>query len=647
MASDQVKIADSLKLGQEFELDLRAYELRRSGRPLRLERIPMELLLLLVRERGQLVTRDQIIEKIWGKDVYLDTDTSINTAIRKIRQALRDDPENPRFIQTVTGKGYRYIGPVSPGGSPATTQGPPTSPPSDAAEPVAKTQLARLRRPDRRLGALLVAIAVLALGSVGVYLRWGRSQIRSDAAKARIMLAVLPFENLTGEAGQEYFSDGLTDEMISQLGNLDPKHLAVIARSSVMHYKNSGFPLDRIAAELRVQYVLEGSVRREANNVRITAQLIQVKDQTHLWARQYDRQVKDLLAVQGEIARDIADEIQLTIDTSYRQSGAPGQPAVSAEVYDAYLKGQHFWNKRNPEAFRQAIRYFQEAIDKDPNYARAYAGLADSYALLCGYDSSVPADAVMPKARAAAVHAIELDPGLAEGHTALAVIAQNYDWDWQTAEREYRRAIELTPNYATAHHWYGEFLALQGRFDDALREIERARQLDPLSLIIGADYGAILYYARQYDRSIEQFQAVLEMEPSFRRAHVVVWPYVEKGLHKRALAALDEWERTATESKSSVESMRAYVYSRAGDVAHAREALARLNHLYRASPLDPAVMFNAYLGSGDKDTTIFWLDKACAAHSSGITNLKVNPAYDSLRDDPRFIDILRRMHLNP
>lgn len=647
MASDPGRIADSLKLGEEFELDLRAYELRRSGQPLRLERIPMELLLLLVRDRGQLVTRDQIIEKIWGKDVYLDADTSINTAIRKIRQALRDDPEKPRFIQTVTGKGYRYIGPVSPAETPSIAQGLQTPPPIGANEPLPATKVPQLGRRNWRFAAVLVAIALLVLASVGAYLRWGRSQIRSGAAEGRIMLAVLPFENLTGDAGQEYFSDGLTEEMISQLGNLDPRHMGVIARTSVMHYKNSGFPLDRIAAELGVQYVLEGSVRREANNVRITAELIQVKDQTHLWARQYDRQLQDLLALQGEIARDIAGEIQLTIDTSYKQTGAPGQPAVSAEAYDAYLKGQHFWNKRNPEAFKQAIHYFQEAIDKDPNYARAYAGLADSYALLCGYDSSVPSDVVMPKARAAALRAIELDQGLAEGHTALAVIAQNYDWDWPTAEREYRRAIELTPNYATAHHWYGEFLALQGRFDEAFKEIERARQLDPLSLIIGADYGAILYYARQYDRSIEQFQAVLEMEPTFRRAHVVIWPYVEKGLYKRALAAIDEWERTGAESRPSVESIRAYVYFRAGDAAHAREALARLNRLYRTNQIDPAVMFNAYVGTGDKDTTILWLDKACAAHSSGITNLKVSPAYDSLRGDPRFAAILKRMHLTP
>lgn len=647
MGSDPVRIADSLKLGEEFELDLRAYELRRSGQPLRLERIPMDLLLLLVREKGQLVTRDQIVEKIWGKDVYVDADTSINTAIRKIRQVLRDDREKPRFIQTVTGKGYRYIGPVSPGETSSTVQGPPAPPPGDAAEPVTRTKPSWLPLRGWRLGAAIVAIAILIAASVGAYLRWRRPQTRSGTGEARIMLAVLPFENLTGDAGQEYFSDGLTEEMISQLGNLDPKRLGVIARTSVMHYKNSGFPLDRIGAELRVQYVLEGSVRRDASNVRITAELIQVRDQTHLWARQYDRHLQDLLALQREIAKEIADEIQLTIDTRHNQNGGADQPVLSAEAYDAYLKGQYFWNKRNPEAFKQAIQYFQQAIDIDPNYARAYAGLADSYALLSGYDSSVPADVVMPRARAAAVRAIELDQNLAEGHTALAVIAQNYDWDWQTAEREYKRAIELTPNYATAHHWYGEFLALQGRFDEAFREIERARQLDPLSLIIGADYGAILYYARQYDRSIEQFQAVLDMEPSFRRAHVIIWPLVEKGLYKRALAAMDEWERTGSETKASVESTRAYVYFRSGDSAHGREALARLNRLYRAEPLDPAIMFNGYVGTKDTDNTIFWLDKACTAHSSGITNLKVNPAFDSLHGDPRFTSILQRMHLSP
>ena len=313
--------------------------------------------------------------------------------------------------------------------------------------------------------------------------------------------------------------------MISQLGDLDPSHLGVIARTSVMHYKHSGEPLDRVGRELGFQYALEGSVRRDSNKVRITAQLIQIKDQSHIWARQYDRDLNNLLALQAEIAQEIGDEIELTlgehrhIDTARQSSLSP----QAYEAYDLYLKGRFFWNKRTGTGFQQAIEYFQQAIAEDRNCSRAYTGLADSYALLGGY-SLTPQIDLMPKARAAALKALELDPGLAEAHTSLALITENFDYDWETAEKEYRRAIELNPNYATAHHWYAEYLSLQGRFSEALAESERARELDPLSLIIAADRGVILFYARQYDASIAQFRAVKEMEPGFTRAGMVVAP---------------------------------------------------------------------------------------------------------------------------
>jgi tetratricopeptide (TPR) repeat protein len=313
--------------------------------------------------------------------------------------------------------------------------------------------------------------------------------------------------------------------MIAQLGRLDPQHLGVIARSSVMRYKHGQQQLDHIARELGVQYVLEGSVRRDSDEVRISAQLIQMKDQTHLWARQYDRELSGLLALQGEIAQEIADEIQLTLGDDHKRIATDLNHAASPssyEAYDLYLKGRYFWNKRTRQGFQQAIDYFQQAVSKDTNYARAYAGLADSYALMSSYGFASPND-LMPKARAAALRSMQIDDGLAEAHTSLALITENFDWDWQTAEREFRRAIQLDPNYATAHQWYAECLSFQGSFDEALRESERARQLDPLSLIISTDDGAILYYSRQYDRAIEHFRAVLAMEPSFPRAHMVIF----------------------------------------------------------------------------------------------------------------------------
>ena len=350
------------------------------------------------------------------------------------------------------------------------------------------------------------------------------------------MLAVLPFKNLTGDPGQDYFSEGLTEEMIAQLGRLDPQQLGVIARTSVTHYKDTTEPLSQIANELGVQYVLEGSVRRDAHDVRVTAQLILASDQTHLWAKQYDREPGSLLTLQGEIAQEISDEIQLTLGKTEHKTVAVQKlnPPNTYEAYDLYLKGRYFWNKGLSKDFQQAIKCFEQAVHVDPTYARAYAGLADSYALLGGY-SGYPQKQFMLKARAAALQALQLDNNLAEAHVSLALIAQNYDWDWKTAEQEYRQAIRLDPNYATAHHWFAEFLSYQGRFDESFEEIERARLLDPLSLIIATDKGAIFYYSRQYDRAIAQLQSVLDMDPNFQRARMVIFPYVEAGQPAKAL----------------------------------------------------------------------------------------------------------------
>jgi TolB-like protein/DNA-binding winged helix-turn-helix (wHTH) protein/Flp pilus assembly protein TadD len=642
---ESVKTQGSIRFGEDFELDLRTYELRRSDRVLKLERIPMELLLLLVEQRGQLVARDQIVERIWGKGVCLDTDNSINGAVRKIRQVLKDDPEHPRFVQTVTGRGYRFIAPLM---ERETEEGPVVPPPRPASE-------SPKNQPDRRWMAVLgLAVAVIAV--VGVYLGWLHLRPPSQPSARRPMLAVLPFENLTGDARQDYFSDGLTEEMISQLGRLNPERLGVIARTSVMHYKNSQSSLDQIGRELGVQYILEGSVRRDSDKVRITAQLIQMKDQTHLWTRQYDRELKGLLVVQGEIAEEIAEEIQSALgdqdlgnnkrdNNNDKRAAVLRQPALSPEAldaYDLYLKGQYFLNKRTSESLEKGIGYFQQAIDRDPTYARAYAGLADCYALITGYDPSVPAKQSLLKARAAAVKAVELDEGLAEAHTALAVVAQDYDWDWPTAEKEYRRAIELNPNYATAHHWYGEYLGLMGRFEEAFREFERARQLDPLSLIIATDHAVALLYSRQYDRAISQFREVLEMEPDFPRAHVLVVADVQKGLYADALADIEKWQRIDDSPWSWA--MLVYVYGRSGQPMEARSALERLQQLNRRRHISAASISSAYMGMGDKDQAFAWLNQAIAEHSVD-PSLRVNPFYDPLRGDPRFQELLRRVRL--
>jgi TolB-like protein/Tfp pilus assembly protein PilF len=464
------------------------------------------------------------------------------------------------------------------------------------------------------------------------------------------MLAVLPFENLTGDAGQEYFSDGLTEEMITQLGRLDPQRLGVIARTSVMPYKHGQQRMDRIARDLGVQYVLEGSVRRDSDRVRITAQLIRASDQTHLWAREYDRELKDLLVLQGEIAQEAADEIQLTLTGTHKVALTAAAPATrsaaSYEAYDLYLKGLYLSNKRTPQGFQQAVQCFEQAIAKDPKYAQAYAGLADSYALMSSYYLAPPNE-VMPQARTAALKALQIDDGLAEAHTSLAMIAEFYDWDWQTGEREYRRAIQLNPNYATAHHWYAEFLAFQGRFDEALAESERARHLDPLSVIIDADHGAILYFARQYDSAIEQFRAVLDMEPNFPRAHVILGAYIEEGRFADALAHIESWRRADSTPTPWPLAMEVCVYRRSGQPVKARQALVNLERWNRQSRLDSAPLFAAaYICMNNNDAALARLQQAYEDHSSVLASLKADPIFDPLRSDPRFRDLLRHVGLS-
>lgn len=647
MPLERAMVAGSVRFGNDFDLDCNAGKLRRSGRVLKLERIPTEILLFLVQQRGEIVSREQIVEKIWGKDVHLDTDNSINGAIRKIRQVLRDDPDEPRFIQTVTGKGYRFFAPVGDAGTaeagvtPGATEEeePAASVPEPSVDGTPAVEPAVASARPRRWPFLLAAATVLVF-AVAAYFRWATPKNDPLRSGGRTMLAVLPFENLTGDANQDYFSDGMTEEMITALGTLDPTHVGVIARTSVMHYKRSSEPMAQIARELGVQYVLEGSVRRDSDKVRITAQLIQMKDQTHLWARQYDRESKDLLVLQSEIAREITDEIQTALGDS-KPIPAAEPPMLSPrgyEAYNLYLKGLYFLNKRTIEGFRQAIEYFQQATTEDPNDARAYAGLADSYALMAGYSGAPPAE-FASKARAAALRALQLDDKLPEAHAALALVVQNHDYDWQTAEKEFKRAIELNPNYATAHHWYAEHLMWRGRFEEALGESERARELDPLSLIIAADNGATLFYARQYDKAIIQFTAVRDLDPQFPRAALISSAYIQEGKLPEAMAVIEEMS-----TKSAWHwSMLSYVQSKLGKQKEAEAALRKLVELNQSEPVDPMVMVPPYVGLGENNQAIAWLEKSYTQHSNGLTALNVDPIYDSLRADPRFKDLLRRV----
>jgi TolB-like protein/DNA-binding winged helix-turn-helix (wHTH) protein/Tfp pilus assembly protein PilF len=628
-----------------YELRLRSRELYKQGTKLKLRPQPFQVLKLLVERAGDAVTRDELRQSLWSAETFVDFEHGLNTSIKELRGVLSDSAAESRYVETVPRLGYRLIVPVHAEGNVGSAETPPQRIGSEkTAEQEIFSNRLEQSLPYLRPAAL-VGLALVTLVALSAYFSWSRPRPRFQPLGGRSMVAVLPFENLTGDPGQDYFSDGLTEEMIAQLGRLDPSHFGVIARTSVMRYKHSPERLDQIARELGVHYVLEGSVRRDAGRVRITAQLIQTKDQTHLLSREYDRELANLLTVQDEIAREIAGEIQLTLgdakhsDFTHKASLSPN----AYEAYDLYLKGRYFWNKRTPQGFQRAVECFQGAIEKDPSYARAYAGLADSYALTSVYTQGDPKE-LMGKARVAAMHAIELDERLAEAHASLAVIAQNYDWDWRTVGKEYQRAIELDPNYATAHHWYAESLALQGRFEEAFVEIERARQLDPLSLIIAADHGAILYFARQYDRAIEQFRAVLDMEPNFPRAQILVLAYAQREMYAEGLADVEKWRRIDDCPHSWM--MLAYVYGRSGQQAKARAALEKLEEFNRSKGPVPLPIAVAHIGMGDKEKAIAWLQKAYAEHSIS-TALKVDPIYDPLRGDTRFQELQRRIGLTP
>ena len=595
----------------------------------------------------------------------MDFEHGLNTAIKELRAVLSDSATEPRYIGTIPKVGYRMIveveQPEAEGPAKTVIAMGKTAPPIrdfvwsgesgwEGFERKKEDEKRRTVWPQWIAGILLVLVLVTGI-VFGV--KWARAreavkrEVRETAAakNRRVMLAVLPFQNLTGNVGQEYFSDGLTEEMIAQLGLMDPDHVGVIARTSVMHYKSTQQNAEQIGQELGVQYVLEGSVRRDAERVRITVQLIRAGDQTRLWTKQFDRELQNLLAVQSEIALETADEIQQTLGAK-----KPGTPLVATamsredyDAYDKYLKGLYFLNKRTPAGFGQAVECFQQAIKKNPRYAPAYAGLANTYTLMGGYSLS-PASQYMPLARAAALRALELNDRLPEAHTSLALVVQNYDLDWQTAEKEFKRAIELNPNYSTAHHWYAEHLGYRGRFEEAFRESDEAVRLDPLSLIIAADRGMLLYYARDYDRAVEQFRLILEMDPDFPRGHMIQLVYAEKRMYPEALADIEISKRLFGEGPWYW-SAKARVFGQSGNEAEARQALEELEKMNKQHPVDPGALAWAHLGMGHQEEGLRWLEKAHEQHSNAMTILKVEPIYDPVRKEPKFQELLRRVGL--
>jgi TolB-like protein/Flp pilus assembly protein TadD len=556
-----------------FEIDPRAGELRKQGVKVKLQEQPFQILQMLLRCPGEVVTREELQQKIWPSDTFVDFDHGLYNAIKRLREALGDSAETPRFVETLSRRGYRFIG-----------------------------------------------------------------KIECDAPRLR-SLAVLPLENLSHDPEQEYFAEGLTEALITTLAKIG--ELRVVSRTSTMQYKGVRKPLREIARELEVDAIIEGTVLRAGDRVRITAQLIDAAKEAHLWAESYERDLRDVLTLQSEVAQAVAREVRVKL-TPQEQAHIAHVRRVDPVAYEAYLKGRYHWNRR--PGVRKSIEYFEQAIAKDSTYAAAYAGLADCLSALSAW-GVVPANEGCRKAKVLAEKALKLDPSLGEAHTSLALAAM-YDFDFLTAEREFERSLELNPRYATGHHLFGFYLGAMGRYEEAYTELQRAIRLDPLLGLTNAFLGYIYLYARRYDQAVEQFVKTLELDPNSAFAHGGLgWAYRSKLMHEPAIAA---WQK-AVELWHGPSPLAWFgeAYAAAGRRDEAHKILEQLFELSKQRYVTPYGVARIYAALDKKEEALDWLETAYRQRAEWMVLLKVDPCFDDLRPDPRFQDLMRRMNFSP
>lgn len=612
-----------------FLLDPVEKTLSRGGQPIHLPPKAFQTLLALVENDGHLLEKEYLLSLVWPNTFVEEATLAQNIFV--LRKALGDSSDGDEYIETVPKRGYRFVAPVHQAEVPA----------------FADTTVTR-RLPHRRIIWLLAIGFLILIGVAGLSV-WRRSRSPRIPPLSKIMLAVLPLENLSGNPAQDYFCDGLTEQLVTDFGSLSPDRLGVIARTTMMQYKNTQKNLAQIGNELKVDYVLEGSVAREREHLRIDAQLIRVQDQTHVWAETYERDLGGALALQN----DVASEISKTVSSIL----APPSPARNASrqtlnpaAYEAYLQGRYFWNKRSEQGHLKAIEYFNQAIAEDPEYARAYSGLADAYALLgSNPNTRISRQAAMEKARSAALKALALDDTLAEAHTSLAFVYWHYDWNWPLAEKEFTRAVHLNPSYPTAHHWYALYLLSQGRIEQALEEIRIAQRTDPLSLIINTDVAEVLLLSKQYDQGVEQARKVLEMEPRFSAARLVLtWCLLKKGATETALREAKNGYELAPEDPDMVANL-AIAYAASGDVQSSRAILRQAEAQANRRPMDPILigLVQAHALLNDKNEAFAMLERDLWTRNGGLTLIKLLPFLDSLHDDSRYSSLIRQIGLPP
>ncbi|MGH9794357.1 MAG: TPR end-of-group domain-containing protein [Candidatus Acidiferrales bacterium] len=639
---------------REFCIDVSARRLLKAGQPVRIQDQPFQMLLILVEKSGEVVTREEFRRRLWPEGTFVDFDNSLNAAMNKLREALSDSADEPRFIETLPRRGYRFICPVQMAEGPADGAAPREPSPVAAFEtlPSASEQSAPVaaapassRTKSRRRFWIGVAAGVLAVAVLGAAMMGWLVRSPAEAGFTRFTLAVLPFKNLSGDPAQDVFTGGLTEEMITQLGRLQPGRLSVVSSSAVERYRNSSLAVGDIGRELSVAYVLEGGVRREGNRLRITAQLVHVDDQLQVFAQTYESDAGALLEIQKDVGARIARALEHELLASTAAAGPSGSPAAVRPAVDAYLHGRFLWSQRTSDGVRKALEYFQKALAAEPNFAPAHAGIADCYMIWSGRLLGLRPAEAYPRAREAAQKALQLDPSLAEAHATLAVIRFEHDWDFAGADREYRRAIELKPDYAFAHQWYAEYLATMGRHQEAVAEVRRALELDPFSRSINLVYGQILMYSRDYVAATAQFRKLIDLHPDFAEPYAHLNRiYLQQGKEREFAEYFLQWaERTGFLAKELEGYRRAY---QSGDVRallreRKRVLLQQAETYYRA----PYMVARIHALLGERDAAFQWLEKAMLQRDDFIIHVTVDPEFDSIRSDPRFQQLLKRIGL--
>jgi TolB-like protein/DNA-binding winged helix-turn-helix (wHTH) protein/Flp pilus assembly protein TadD len=668
MASNPVGAQQPIRFGEDYELDLRPRRLRRGSHVLKLERIPLEILVLLLEHKYEIVTREQIVSRVWGQGVFLDTDNSINGAIRKIRQVLKDDAETPRFVQTVTGQGYCFIAPVFPPEEAASAEAPERG--ASASISGDRDFVSQLdgwlqsrglhieedsesgseARADSEVGRgpqaqntgrwfVLGGVALLALLAV-VYIvtRHGAA----GAAPKIKSLAVLPLKNLSGDSTQEYISDGITEALIGRLAAIHD--LRVVSHTSVMRFKETRLSMPEIAKALGVDAIVEGSVMREGSRIRVHAQLIRAASDEHFWSESYDREAGDVLTLESDVAQAIAGKVEVTV-TGQERSRLVAARHMSPEVYESYLKGQFALRKGdNRSDLEESISYFNQAIRQDPGFAGAYVGLAGAYNSLGLVFVGGPPDETRSKVITAARKALELDPGLAEAHVLLGHVYRE-EWQWSNAEAEYKWALQLRPNDAAAHLGLAWWLLAEGRTEEAMEWSKQARELDPFA-VTGTDLAWILFLARRYDEAIRELHAILAVRPDDALAHWFLgFSLIGKGKPQDAIPPLEQ-AASMSQGSAGVIGVLARAYGHAGRRSDALRLIEELNRRRQKGYVPTAPFVQAYVGLGDYDEAFAWFERAYQEKSNILQWIKVEPFPDAMRNDPRFVDLIRRVGLD-